>query len=107
MLTKHKEAVKLWYTPPMINDKRTDLTDREKKEMEFTESENDKNRAHAIEVRRIELDAERLRTKIGQLFYIPKIIVLLPVYLVLAVGATIAVARGKELPQQLWDFFKK
>jgi hypothetical protein len=66
----------------------------------------EKSAAHAVEMKKLELEGERIAAKITAWFKLPLYLIKLPVMFVMAFGAMVALARGKELSENFWRFLK-
>lgn len=66
----------------------------------------DKQADHAIRIKELELESERIAAKITAWFKIPLYLIKLPVMVVMGVGAAVSLARGKELSENFWRFLK-
>lgn len=90
----------------MLMDAPTQLTPREATEMEFTKAENEAARQYNLEMKRLELEVERLQVKWGSLLRIPMTFIKLPVLVVMAVAYCICCARKVEPNDKFWNFLK-
>lgn len=66
----------------------------------------DKQASHAVQMKTLELEGDRLAAKITAWFKLPLYLIKLPVMLIMGVGAAITLARGKELSDKFWQFLR-
>lgn len=90
----------------MISAEPQTLTPRESLLMQHETEENEKARTFEVEMKKLDLEFQKLEARWKSWLRIPMAIVKLPVGIVLAVGYVIAVARGKDVSQNFWDFLK-
>ena len=83
---------------------RSEFTPRELEEMRRAKEEADANRAHAIRLKEMELEAKKIDLKWSQIFKIPLALILLPVKIVCSFALLVAYARKHEPSASFWDF---
>lgn len=83
-----------------------ELTPREREEMDFTSSENEKNRAFELEKARLTNELAKIEQRWNQLFRIPILLVMLPVRLLLCLVLPVAILRGGEHVERLLAVIK-
>lgn len=66
----------------------------------------EKQTAHAVQMKTLELEGDKLAAKVTAWFKLPLYIIKLPVMIVMGVGAAISLARGKDLSQDFWKFLR-
>lgn len=59
---------------------------------------------HAVTMKRLEIEEQKLEAKWGTWLRIPITIVKLPVFMIMAIGYTVAMARGTEVPEKFWKY---
>lgn len=79
------------------------ITPAESTRHSWDDEERRLEREHDITTRKLELEVLKQQNRWDTLLRIPITIVKLPVYLVLGVGIATALARGKELPERIWE----
>lgn len=91
----------------MLNARLNDtLTPREQMTWEHEKEMAGLYHQQAVEMKKLELELARLETKWASWLRIPKLIVMLPVLLVLSIGAVISAARKSEFHAKFWDLLK-
>jgi hypothetical protein len=65
------------------------------------------DRAHQLTLARLNLQVAREENRYNQLFRVPLTIIRLPVYMIMAFGYIVAMARGKEVAEAFWYFIEK
>jgi len=63
-------------------------------------------RKHYEYIRELEYATRYEETRWRSLFRIPVMIILLPVYIILAIGCTILIVKNKEIPTDILSFIK-
>ena len=63
-------------------------------------------REHDIRVRQMELEVYKIETRWSILLRIPLTIIKLPVYIVMSLGYTVAMARKHDPGDRFWDFLR-
>lgn len=61
---------------------------------------------HAVRLKELELELARLEAKWSAWLRIPKLLVLLPVVLVLSIGAVISAIRKSDFHEKFWDLLR-
>lgn len=82
------------------------MTPRETMEHEWRVEEQRILQEHAVTMKRLELETAKLDIKWATWLKIPMAIVKLPVYMIMAFGYVVAMARGKEVPDKFWDYLR-
>lgn len=82
------------------------LSSRELAEMEYAKEQSAENRAHELEMAKLELQVKKLEASWRQVFVLPLALIYLPVQICLAVAASVAFAFGRDFPDALWDRLK-
>lgn len=82
------------------------LTARELAEMEYAKEQSEQNRAHELELAKLDYQVKRLEASWRQVFVLPLALLYLPVQICLAVSASVAFAFGRDFPDALWDRLK-
>lgn len=91
----------------MLNARLNDtLTPREQMTWEHEKEMAELYHKQNIEMKKLELELARLETKWASWLRIPKLIVMLPVLLVLSIGAVISAARKSEFHGKFWDLLR-
>jgi hypothetical protein len=82
------------------------LTPRESIQHDWSMDEFRMQSEHAIVMKKLEIEEQRLEAKWASWLRIPVTIIKLPVYLVMAFGYVIAMARKKNPPDKFWDYLR-
>lgn len=69
------------------------LSPRESLEMDYAKAENEAARVYNLEMKRLELEVEKLQVRWGSLLRIPMTIIKLPLYILLGIAYVAAVIR--------------
>lgn len=85
---------------------RETLTPREQMIYEQEKEAFKRQSEHAIAIKRLELEASKLDSKIGAWFRLPIMIIKLPVYLLVGLALVVYAIRGIEPPELLVNLFK-
>lgn len=75
-------------------------------ELKLRQAEGTKARIHAQKMKEVELAIRREDTKWQNLLRLPRLLIMLPVYIVLAFGATILLVKKGELPEKVYQLLK-
>jgi hypothetical protein len=87
------------YTPDL-------LTARELAEMEYSKEQSAQNRAHELELAKLDYQVKKLEASWRQVFILPLALIYLPVQICLSVAALVAFAFGRDFPDALWNLLK-
>ena len=91
----------------MLNQRLGDtITPREQMTWEHEKEMAGLYHQQAVEMKRLDLDLARLEAKWSSWLRIPRLLVLLPVLLVLSIGAVISAARKSEFPEKFWQLLR-
>jgi len=85
---------------------REELTPREREEMDFTKEENVRAREHSIQIKKLELEDNRINQRWTQVFRIPLSLLSLPVKIILAFALPFYILKGKDAPDIYWKALK-
>ena len=83
-----------------------EITPRERKEMDFTREENEKNRNFELEKARLTNELAKIEQRWNQLFRIPLVILILPIKLVVSFWLPLAIFAKNDALQDLLKFLK-
>lgn len=72
------------------------LTDKEREEMLFYSEERAEERVHEIKVRELELAVEKELTKLKTILKIPRMLIMTPVMMVVAIAVVVNALKGKD-----------
>lgn len=91
----------------MLHNKLSDtITPREQMTWEHEKEMARLYHEQAVTMKQLELDLARLEAKWSSWLRIPKLLVLLPVLLVLSIGAVISAARKSDFHVKFWDLLR-
>ena len=97
----------IWYTPCMPQLQPTDqFTPREFEEIRIQQEEMSANRAHAVEMKQLEIEAQKQSTRWQIIFTIPLALLMLPVRLVASLALCIAYCRKYEPSEAFWKLLR-
>lgn len=82
------------------------MTPKEHLEHEWYVEEARLSREHLVRMKQLELAQQKLEAQWASWIKIPITIIRLPVYIILAVGATISLARKHEIPENIINLLK-
>lgn len=85
---------------------REELTVREREQMEYDREMWAKQSEHAIEIKKLEIEALKLDAKISSWLKLPISILKLPVYMLLGLGYIIHAIKGTEPSDNFWKLLK-
>lgn len=85
--------------------KQLDIAQR-KLELQLRQQDAIKSRKHQESMKELEYAIRFQESRWRSLLKIPLVIIKLPVYLILGIGASILLARGEELPDKLYEILK-
>lgn len=80
--------------------------DSRKLELQLRREDAQKSRKHAESLKELEYAIRYNETRWRSLLRLPALLILLPVYIILAIGCTIRLAQGKEIPQQILNLLQ-
>lgn len=63
-------------------------------------------REHSITMKQLEIAEQKLEAQWASWIKIPLTVVKLPVYMIMALGYIVAMARKGEVPEKFWDYLK-
>lgn len=72
----------------------------------WEEEDNRLAREYDIKVRQMELDVLKIENRWSALLKAPLTIIKLPMYVIMAVGYCIAMARNHDVSKEFWNLFK-
>ena len=82
------------------------LTPREREEWEQEKIATEMGFSHAKDIKAMELEVAKLEAKWSSWLKLPRLIVLLPVSMIMAIGFCISMVRDKEVPEDYWKFLR-
>lgn len=89
---------------PIINNDQ--ITPREYETWRHDQEAWEAQAAHQVELKKLDIEVQKLEAKWTALFRIPVLIVKLPVLMILGVAFCIAVARKHELSESFWNYMR-
>lgn len=66
----------------------------------------EKQAAHAVQLKELDIQAAKLEAKISSWFKVPLYLLMLPVRVLLVIPLCIYAARKHEVPEALWALFR-
>lgn len=92
----------------MLHPNSTETTPREFDAMNHEKEMSELNYAHIQRLKQMELEAAKLEAKWASWIKLPKTLLLLPVYCLMAIGYIVSSFREDNEPgQNFWDLFRK
>lgn len=85
---------------------RDEMSAREYTQHEWDKESWEKQAEHAIRIKQLDIEADKISARWNVLFRIPILIIKLPVLMILAVAFCIAVGRKQELSSSFWDYMR-
>ena len=89
---------------PILNS--VEMTPRESLEHEWRVEEQRIIQEHAVLMKRLDIEEQKLEAKWGSWLRIPLTVVKLPVYMIMALGYVVAMARGGDVPANFWTYLR-
>lgn len=83
-----------------------ELSPREHVLMEAEREENRLNREHAVTMKRLDLEVDKIEARWSILLKIPLLIVKLPVYMLFGIGYICSVLTHQEPSENFWKFLR-
>ena len=91
----------------MLNSNRLEnITPREYEEHQWEVDMFDKQAAHAIKMKELDIQASKLEAKISSWFKVPLYLLMLPVRVLLVIPLCIYAAKKEAVPEALWALFR-
>lgn len=82
------------------------LTPREYETMNYEKEMWEKQAAHAIEIKKLDIEASKLEAKITAWFKIPLAILRLPLYILFVIPLSIYAITKQPIPEEYWHLLK-
>lgn len=92
----------------MLNgfDSPAEMTSKEYTQHEWDVEEFDKRAQHAVTMKQLDIQAEKLQAKITSWFHVPIMIIKLPVLILFGIAFICAQFTKKDLPAEFWQFLR-
>jgi hypothetical protein len=82
------------------------LTPRESVIMETESEERRLAREHALAMKRVEIEAQKLEVRWAAWLKLPALIIKLPLLILVGIGLVVALARKTDIPEEFWNIIK-
>ena len=82
------------------------ITSREYEEWQHDKEVWEATAAHQVRLKEMDIELAKLEAKWASWLKIPKLIILLPVYVVFGLAFCIAQITKQEMPEQFWNLLK-
>ena len=86
---------------------RESLTEREREEFEQEKASFQAQAEHQLEMKKLDLEIQRIETKWGQLFRLPFAILMLPVRFLFGLAYIAHAIRGSKPDDAFWEYLRK
>lgn len=90
----------------MIEQNPAQMTPRESLDHEWHVEEFKMQSEHAIVMKKLDIEQQKLEARWASWLRIPLTIVKLPVFMIMALGYVVAMATGHKVSQNFWTFLK-